>query len=133
MPRLVNMTHFVQRPGLRRAQEQALQNPLAWSPLPWLLFPRDQIAGFHHKPPPLVARTDSSQDRAPRRAIAWSATSSLLALPIPRCDGVTLRCPHDVQPSDVDTSPKRRGSSLRCCCLVYCTPRKDQGRCGSVC
>ena len=33
-PGLVNMTPFVQRPGLRIAQEQALQNPLAWSPLP---------------------------------------------------------------------------------------------------
>lgn len=51
---LVNMTPFVQRPGLRTAQEQALQIPLAWSPLP--LAPislgarlRDSTTGLCHQ------------------------------------------------------------------------------------
>lgn len=54
MPCQVNMAPFVQRPGLPTAQEQALQIPLAWSPLP--LAPislgtrlRDSTKGLCHQ------------------------------------------------------------------------------------
>lgn len=114
MPCQVNMTPFVQRPGLPTAQEQALKIPLAWSPLP--LAPislgtrlRDSTKGLCHQLWGAAVRQRPEKDNT-LQSHQFSGTSH------PQHTAVTWCYLHGVHTS----AP--RGCSLQYCCCIHCIP-----------
>lgn len=106
------MTLFVQRLGLRTAPEQALQNPLAWSPLPVAAVSQGPDWGISSQAY-IIGYTDSQQPRqSPEKG------NSLVSHELPTCPSHT-----EVQwGQTLNVSTQRTGGSLPYRCRAYRTP-----------
>lgn len=119
------MTPFLQRPGLCAAQEQVLQNPLAWSPLPIAALSQGPDRGISLQAH-TIGYTGLQQPRqSPEK------DNSPVNHELPSCPSHTkMQRGH---PTLLRGAPREEEASRNAAAVYTAHPHKEQVQSGSVC